>query len=135
MKRCRAGAAALARIAVLLVLAGAAAGCGFGEEHDRLSPPASPVISRRARWAMADTAYVPLRKEPRLEARINAHMRGGDIGEIAERTAFRETQFGRRSHWYRIRFGEAEGWVHGAQIQRFQLVRQAENAAVRWLDD
>ncbi len=110
-------------------------GCRVSSEDDSLTAPASPVISRRADWAMADELYVSLYEEPRMGARILAHMRGGDIGEIRERTVFRETQHGLRDHWYRLEFGEVEGWVHGARIQRFELVRQAENAAERGRDD
>ncbi len=122
-------------ILCLAVLAMLVSGCDGNSRSGTLSAPESPVISRRARWAMADQGYVTLRAEPRLDARITAHMRGGEIAEIHERTGFRETQFGKREHWYRVRFEELEAWAHGAQIKRFELMRQAENAAQRWDND
>ncbi len=118
-----------------LLLATLVAACGGDTGDDSFAAPATPVISGRARWAVAEQTYVPLRTEPRLEASIAAQMRRGDIAEIAERTGFRETQFGSRDHWYQLQFEGLEGWVHGAQIGRFELIRQAENAAERWLDD
>ncbi len=125
------------RIAVLCVtvLAVLVVGCERNAGGQTFSVPESPVISRRARWAMADRGYVALRSEPRLDARITSHMRGGEIAEIHERSGFRETQFGTREHWYHVRFEEVEAWVHGAQIQRFELMRQAENAARGWSDE
>ncbi len=118
-----------------LLLAAFVAGCGGDSGDESLAAPETPVISGRARWAVAEQTYVQLRAEPQIDASIVGQMRGGDIAEIAERTAFRETQFGARDHWYQLQFEGLEGWVHGAQIERFERIRQAENAAERWLDE
>jgi hypothetical protein len=111
-----------------MLLFGVAA-CGSDEQLGSLDPPATPVLSVRARWAVISDPYVRLFEASEVSSPVRFHLREDTVVEILSKTNYQVELHGRRDFWYQVRAGDRSGWVFGSEVELYESEERARNAA------
>lgn len=91
--------------------------------------PATPVISVRPQWAVANQLYTRVYAAPETGSSINGHLRLGDVASILAITASVRAD-GLSELWYHVRMRGLEGWISGGSLEFYESERRANNASV-----
>lgn len=103
--------------------------CAANREDDKVVLPATPVISVRPQWAVANQLYTRVYAAPETSSSINGHLRLGDVASILAITANVRSD-GLSELWFRVQMRELEGWIPGGGLEFYESERRANNASV-----
>jgi len=110
--------------AALLVLC-LAVSCRGEETVERVTLPATPVISVRPRWAVATAEYTRVYAEADPRSPIQGHLRLGDVASVA--TIITRQDDDGASRWFQIATDEVAGWVPEGTLDFFESSDRARN--------
>ena len=102
--------------------------CGGGVPTVTLEMPPTPVLTVRANWGVVTSPYLRVRKQPKMESDVVAHLRNSYIAEILAKTSYPETIEGETSYWYEISADGLRGWVFGSYLDFYDSKAKAEQA-------
>jgi hypothetical protein len=112
--------------AAVLIILGA---CKREEPVTALDMPTTPVLTVRANWGVVTSPYLRIRRQPRMDGDVVAHLRNSSIAEILAKTTYPETVEGQTNYWYEISSDGLRGWVFGSYLEFFDSRSKAEQAA------
>lgn len=102
--------------------------CGGSVPSVSLDMPPTPVLTVRANWGVVTSPYLRVRKQPKMESDVVAHLRNAYIAEILAKTSYPETIEGETSYWYEISADGLRGWVFGSYLDFYDSKAKAEQA-------
>lgn len=91
--------------------------------------PATPVLTVRANWGLVTSPYLRVRKQPKVDGEVVAHLRNASVAEILAKTTYPETLEGETDYWYEISSEGLRGWVFGSYLDFYDSKSKAEQAA------
>jgi hypothetical protein len=97
-----------------------------------LNLPSVRLVKEDSSWAMVDRGIIRAFKTYDVNADVLFHLRGGEIIEVINKTAFTQKVFSGEDHWYQIRAYDKEAWVFGKDIIVYDTQKLAENARQRY---
>jgi hypothetical protein len=103
--------------------------CKREEPMTVLEMPTTPVLTVRANWGVVMSPYLRIRRQPRMDGDVVAHLRNSSIAEILAKTTYPEIVEGQTNYWYEISSDGLRGWVFGSYLEFFDSRSKAELAA------
>ena len=119
----------LRRFIVLAVLTSAVFGCSESEGVEEVELPTTQVLSFRAGWAVVESPYTRILRQPDPASSIVGHARRGTVLEIVSKTNYTERTDDGTDFWYRIRSQDFSGWIFGTAVELYNTEERASNAA------
>ncbi len=102
--------------------------CGGSSNSVALDMPPTPVLTVRANWGVVTSPYLRVRKQPKMESDVVAHLRNSYIAEILAKSSYPETIEGETNYWYEISADGLRGWVFGSYLDFYDSKGKAEQA-------
>jgi len=102
--------------------------CGGNANSVALDMPPTPVLTVRANWGVVTSPYLRVRKQPKMESDVVAHLRNSYIAEIISKSSYPETIEGETNYWYEISADGLRGWVFGSYLDFYDSKNKAEQA-------
>lgn len=90
--------------------------------------PPTPVLTVRANWGVVTSPYLRVRRQPKTDGEVVAHLRNSSVAEILAKTTYPETVEGQTDYWYEISSDGLRGWVFGSYLDFYDSKSKAEQA-------
>jgi uncharacterized protein YgiM (DUF1202 family) len=103
--------------------------CGRSGGTERVSLPATPVLSIRSTWAVVKSPLLRVRQEPSNQSVVLSHVRMGSLVEVLTKSDKEDTVENETAWWYRIDYQGLKGWVFSSYIEIFDSRSKAEQYA------
>lgn len=85
-------------------------------------PVTSELVTTFAYGAPVGT-YLRIRENPDINSAPVDMIWKNDIFEIITKTADPEVVDGRENYWYKVKFGDIQGWVFGSGIRLYEDIK------------
>jgi uncharacterized protein YgiM (DUF1202 family) len=105
--------------------------CGRSGGTERVSLPATPVLSIRSTWAVVKSPLLRMRQEPSSKSIVLSHVRMGSLVEVLTKWDKEDTVENETAYWYRVDYQGLKGWVFSSYIEIFDSRSKAEQYAAR----
>jgi hypothetical protein len=104
----------------------AVASCHRDGGQERISFPATPVLTIRSTWAVVKSPLLRVRVEATNKSAVLSHIRMGAVVEVIAKSDTEETVEDETAFWYRINYDGLKGWVFGSYLEVFDSRAKAE---------
>ena len=105
--------------------------CGGSGGTERVTLPATPVLSIRSTWAVVKSPLLRVRQEPSNQSIVLSHVRMGSLVEVLTKSDKEDTVENETAWWYRVDYQGLKGWVFSSYIEIFDSRSKAEQYAAR----